>query len=58
MLENGSKGTGIVDETWVYTEATNAWSMAFDSVAGAQVFFGGEDPDDVFFAYGNTVECW
>ena len=32
--------------------------MAFDSVAGAQVFFGGEDPNDVFLAYGNTVECW
>jgi len=31
--------------------------MAFDAVAGVQVFFGGEDPDDVFLAYGNTVEC-
>jgi hypothetical protein len=31
--------------------------MAFDAVAGVQVFFGGEDPDDVFVAYGNTVEC-
>jgi len=31
--------------------------MAFDAVAGKQVFFGGEDPDDVFLAYGNTVEC-
>jgi hypothetical protein len=31
--------------------------MAFDAVAGVQVFFGGEDPDDVLLAYGNTVEC-
>jgi hypothetical protein len=31
--------------------------MAFDAVAGVQVLFGGEDPDDVFVAYGNTVEC-
>jgi len=31
--------------------------MAFDAVAGAQVFFGGEDPDDAMLAYGNTVEC-
>ena len=31
--------------------------MAFDAVAGVRVFFGGEDPDDVFVAYGNTVEC-
>jgi len=31
--------------------------MAFDAVAGVQVFFGGEDPDDAFLAYGNTVEC-
>ena len=31
--------------------------MAFDAVAGKQVFFGGEDPDSTFLAYGNTVEC-
>ena len=31
--------------------------MAFDAVAGVQVFFGGEDPDDVSVAYGKTVEC-
>jgi len=31
--------------------------MAFDAVAGKQVFFGGEDPDETFLAYGNTVEC-
>ncbi len=31
--------------------------MAFDPVRGVQVFFGGEDADDTFRAYGNTVEC-
>jgi hypothetical protein len=31
--------------------------MALDAVARVQVFFGGEDPDDVFVAYDNTVEC-
>jgi hypothetical protein len=31
--------------------------MAYDPVAGVQVFFGGRDPDDALLAYGNTVEC-
>lgn len=31
--------------------------MAFEAVERVQVFFGGEDPADVFLAYGNTVEC-
>jgi len=31
--------------------------MAFDTVARAQVFCGGEDPDEVPMTHGNTVEC-
>jgi len=26
VMEDGLKGAGLVDETWVYTEGTNAWS--------------------------------
>jgi len=31
--------------------------MAYDSVDGVQVFFGGFDPYDASTLYGNTVEC-
>lgn len=28
IMEDGSKGTGLVDETWVYTQATQSWAKA------------------------------
>ena len=35
-----------------------AAQMAYDAVAGVQVFFGGYDPNNAMKLYGNTVECW
>jgi hypothetical protein len=67
-----SRSNGAWQATWILASGIGCQSvagsppdavvhqgamMAFDSVAGVQVFFGGEDPDDVFLAYGNTVEC-
>lgn len=28
VMEDGNNGTGLVDETWVYTEASNTWTQA------------------------------
>lgn len=28
VMEDGSKGPGLVDETWVYTQATQSWTKA------------------------------
>ena len=67
-----SNTSGAWQATWVLVQGIGCQSsagsppdslihqgamMARDEAGRVQVFFGGEDPDDLSLAYGNTVEC-